>query len=636
MWVYTHDADRRLTKIVDPSGNQTLLGYNGAGALTSLTDPNGNITTWNYDVEGRIISKQYADTSAVTFAYENTTSRLKSVLDALGQTKQYSYTNDDRLAGVTYLNTVNPTPNVTFSYDPYFPRLVSMTDGNGTTQYAYVPTGSLGALQLLQETRSLSNSTIAYGYDPLGRLSSRAVGLSGAETFQYDTIGRPIGHVNDLGSFSLSYLGQTSQITTRQLLPLTSNLVTNWSYLPNNGDRRLAGINNVGLSTSQFSTFQFTTTAENFIATSTETSDAATVYPSPDVQTASYNNLNQLANLSGQALSFDANGNLLSDGQRNYRWDAENRLVGISYPGQSGKATSFSYDGLSRRTAIVSTPVGGGSAVATSYIWCGSRICQARNASNSVTREYFAEGEFVPGSSAQPYFYGPDQIASVRRVFASVTSAPAYSYDPYGKALQSTAPLTDFGYAGMFYNSDSGLYLTQYRAYDPAVGRWLSRDPIGEVDGFADSRMPTSITSALGSTVAFGIDSGNVLTTFANVPNVPTSSTGAAGDKTQQIVDLKYDSTGRYDYHTANYGLGWVLLNSPNLVRLPSAVNLYAYANGDPIDLVDPTGLASFCAWVRQMCFAAWCAWAGTAPKPIPQISPNPLPPITGSRDPRK
>jgi RHS repeat-associated protein len=68
----------------------------------------------------------------------------------------------------------------------------------------------------------------------------------------------------------------------------------------------------------------------------------------------------------------------------------------------------------------------------------------------------------------------------VRRVFASAITAPAFGYDPYGNALQATAPLTDFGYAGMFRNADSGLYLTQYRAYDPAAGRWLSRDPMEE------------------------------------------------------------------------------------------------------------------------------------------------------------
>jgi len=32
----------------------------------------------------------------------------------------------------------------------------------------------------------------------------------------------------------------------------------------------------------------------------------------------------------------------------------------------------------------------------------------------------------------------------------------------------------------MFYNADSGLYLTTHRPYDPVFGRFLSRDPIGE------------------------------------------------------------------------------------------------------------------------------------------------------------
>jgi len=42
------------------------------------------------------------------------------------------------------------------------------------------------------------------------------------------------------------------------------------------------------------------------------------------------------------------------------------------------------------------------------------------------------------------------------------------------------APLTDFGYAGMLNDAEAGLYLTEYRAYDPTSGRWLSRDPLGE------------------------------------------------------------------------------------------------------------------------------------------------------------
>ncbi len=101
----------------------------------------------------------------------------------------------------------------------------------------------------------------------------RTVQGAGAETFHYDAIGRLTTHASDLGSFTLSYLGQTGQMTGRQLA--SSTLATSWSYLNNTGDRRLSGINNVVLTAGQFSTFAYTTTRENFIAGITETSDSA-------------------------------------------------------------------------------------------------------------------------------------------------------------------------------------------------------------------------------------------------------------------------------------------------------------------------------------------------------------------------
>ncbi len=477
-WSYTHDADRRLTMETDPTGHQKLFGYNEDSLLTSLTDAKGNETQWAYDVEGRLSSKTYPDNSTVAYTYESTTSRLKSILDALGQTKQYAYAEDNHLTGIAYVNAVNPTANVTLAYDAFYPRLISMTDGTGTTQYTYVPVGSLGALQLEEQSGPLTNSTVDYAYDELGRLAARTVAGASQESFDYDAIGRLTSHDSDLGNFTLAYLGQSNQITSRQLA--SSTLETAWNYLPNSGDRRLASVNNTGLSAGQYTNFAFTTTPENFIKNISETNDTGDVYPSTLSQTASYNNLNQLTDLSGQTLTYDADGNLLSDGQRNFSWDAENRLIGITYPSQPGMATTFTYNGLGQRLAITNTPAGGGSAVTTSYIWCGSRPCQARDASNTTTREYLAEGEFVPGSPAQPYYYGIDQTASVRRVFASATSAPAYDYDPFGNPLQGTALLTDFGYSQLFHHADSGLSLAQDRPYDPVVGRWVSRDPLGE------------------------------------------------------------------------------------------------------------------------------------------------------------
>jgi YD repeat-containing protein len=306
--------------------------------VEALTDVQSNATQQSYNLQGRLTLKQYPDTSTVAYTYETTTSRLKSVTDALSQVKTYAYARDDRLTAITYTGAVNPTPNVSFTYDPYFPRLTAMTDGTGTRQYTYVPVGSLGALQLQQDSGPLASSAITSAYDALGRLSQRTVQGAGAETFQYDAIGRLSVHANDLGTFTLGYLGQTDQIASRQLA--SSTLATAWSYLTNTGDRRLAGIANTGLTAGQFSNFTYTTAPENFITGITESSDAAAVYPASSSQTATYNTLNQLINLSGQARTFDANGNLTADGQRTYAWDAENRLVGIGYPGTPARRPS--------------------------------------------------------------------------------------------------------------------------------------------------------------------------------------------------------------------------------------------------------------------------------------------------------
>jgi len=182
--------------------------------------------------------------------------------------------------------------------------------------------------------------------------------------------------------------------------------------------------------------------------------------PSAANKAAAYNNLNELTSLAGQPFTYDANGNLASDGQRNYAWDAENRLAAITYAAQPGKQTSFAYDGLGRRTAITTTL--SGSPATTFYLWCGSRLCQAVDSNGTVARSYFDEGEVVAAAGTELY-YGPDRLGSVRDVAVAVggvsATPQAYDYDPYGNPLQTppSGPLTDFRYAGMFYHADREL-----------------------------------------------------------------------------------------------------------------------------------------------------------------------------------
>ena len=56
-------------------------------------------------------------------------------------------------------------------------------------------------------------------------------------------------------------------------------------------------------------------------------------------------------------------------------------------------------------------------------------------------------------------------------------------YDPWGKVTETGAVRTDFAFTGHHFDRPSGLALTWWRGYDPSLGRWLSKDPIGLAGG---------------------------------------------------------------------------------------------------------------------------------------------------------
>jgi RHS repeat-associated protein len=64
------------------------------------------------------------------------------------------------------------------------------------------------------------------------------------------------------------------------------------------------------------------------------------------------------------------------------------------------------------------------------------------------------------------------------------TVVARYDYEPYARSttVLGTTP-TDFNFAGLYRHSKTNLDLATYRAYDPDLGRWLSRDPIAEQGG---------------------------------------------------------------------------------------------------------------------------------------------------------
>ncbi len=132
-----YDGYGRLLSTRDPAGRTVSLDWCNCGVLEGLIDAKGNRTTWERDVEGRVTREIRADGATDTHYTYDLAGRLKTITDPMDQVTTYTYNADNSLANTGFTNETIATPDISHTYDPYYPRPLTMVDGNGTTTYAY-------------------------------------------------------------------------------------------------------------------------------------------------------------------------------------------------------------------------------------------------------------------------------------------------------------------------------------------------------------------------------------------------------------------------------------------------------------------------------------------------------------------
>lgn len=78
----------------------------------------------------------------------------------------------------------------------------------------------------------------------------------------------------------------------------------------------------------------------------------------------------------------------------------------------------------------------------------------------------------------------------------------------------------------MFLHQPSGLYLTLNRAYDPTTGRWLSRDPAGELANPRLNPYAYANDNPVNLVDPLGLISGGAIAAGAPPPSVPNPNLG--------------------------------------------------------------------------------------------------------------
>jgi YD repeat-containing protein len=103
--------------------------------------------------------------------------------------------------------------------------------------------------------------------------------------------------------------------------------------------------------------------------------------------------------------TYDANGNMTSDGTRTFEWDAENRLVSVTITA-TGHRSEFGYDGMGRRVCIreLDPQTQGSTTLAvtsnTKYLFDGVDVAESRTSDGGTVLQRFYQQGFVDSDGA--------------------------------------------------------------------------------------------------------------------------------------------------------------------------------------------------------------------------------------------
>ena len=196
------------------------------------------------------------------------------------------------------------------------------------------------------------------------------------------------------------------------------------------------------------------------------------------------------------------------------KWDAWNRLMEVKAGGSV--VASYQYDGAFRRATktisgttrhyyysdqwqVLEERVGGASSADRSYVW-GIRSIddlvlrdRMTGGGGSWSGSSMSASESGSSSPGVERLYALADAMSVRAVVdAGGLVLERYGYDGFGvpsymDASFASRSASAYEWETLFdayrYDLETGLYQVRYRYLHPNLGRWVSRDPIGEAGG---------------------------------------------------------------------------------------------------------------------------------------------------------
>lgn len=317
---------------------------------------------------------------------------------------------------------------------------------------------------------------------------------------------------------------------------------------------------------------------------------ASTGFPSP-AASAIYDGANELTNWNGTAISYDLNGNMMSDGTNTFSWNARNELASLN-------GRNLQYDAWGRRIQ---------NSLGTAFLYDGANVAQERSG-GAATANLLSGGIdeiFSRADSSGALTLLEDGLGSTLALVDNTGSIrTSYTYDPFGAtSISGQSSASVFEYTGRE-DEENSLYFYRARYYSPVLGRFISEDPIGFWGGL------NKYAYALGDPTNFVDPSGNEAGYYYSPDG---HMYGPFNGGPEHTLDPSYYviglSIGSYSPSIQYVPSSGTLYITPFAGGVPSGFGAYANAGFILNPSVDPDQYVS--GWGTSVCYhniAGGCA----------------------------
>lgn len=511
----TYDAVHRLESIIDAKTQTTSYEYDQENRITLETYADSGFISRTYDLDGRLTTKTDQNSDVVSYFYDDRDLLIEQDYGSAG-VKLFSYDNLRRKTAESDNNSNNLLVSSSYTYDTLSRQLTSAQQiGSGTVM---TDTKVYNAYGEITEHTLPSGKVINFTYTALHQMDAIVSDVgNGTETvanydYNYDTVNsdmRPLVKKKTLATGTGIHTDFAYDQLGRQVLNDSQNgsnvTVVGFEYAYNLIGNRLTD-NHLHKSdeseTYSYDTAQRFTNYERGIIGSSPvftqgyTLDALANWSSfnnnGSTQSRTHDSMNAITAMGTQSVNYDVKGNQTSNINGNsYYWDKLNRLVEIKNISNATIALYYSNTDNLRVEKITNSGT-------EQFYYSGARVCVETDGSQSVTKEYIHGGQYIDEiitviTGGNPYYYLYDLRYNMYAMVDDLANILERArYEGYGKQELMDdsfsligSPLVDqpYSYTGQRLDVESGLQYYRARYFDNDLGRFISRDPIGYVDG---------------------------------------------------------------------------------------------------------------------------------------------------------